>query len=86
MTCIGKLPRGSACLDMVTLPSSSLDTVPRPRSMTCLGKVPRPSAMQYQGKVPRPSAIPRNCASAYCHDMPRKGASTYFMPTHGDSA
>ena len=86
MTCIDKVPRASACLDTVTWPSASLDTVPRPRSMTCLGKVPRPSAMQCLGKVPRPSAIPLNCASAYCYDMPRQGASAYFMPTHGDSA
>ena len=79
MTCIGPVPRPSACLIMV--PRPCLETVPRSSAMTCLEKVPRPSSCldtvlrpsAFLFTVPRHSAIPRNGASALCHDMPREG-------------
>ena len=62
ITCLGKLPRPSAWLYMVTRPCACLDMVPRPSVMTCLGKVPRPNASLEI--VPRPSGIPSKGASA----------------------
>ena len=59
MTCLDKVPRSTAFLDML----------PRPSAMTCLDKMPRPS--ECLGTVPQPSAKPRNGASDKCHDIPR---------------
>ena len=81
---LGKVPRPSTCLDMVTLHSACLETVPRPSATTCLGFVPWPSTCL--NTVPRPSAMPSKGASAKCHEKPRQGASAWCMPRHGDSA
>ena len=67
MTCLGKVPWPSASLDTGCLGlEPHLDTVPRPKAMTCLDKVfrfsafidtvPRPSAITCLDKTPRPSA------------------------------
>ena len=61
-TCLGKMPRPSACLYTVSRPSACLDTVPQPSAMTCVGKGPRPNACQ--DMVPRPSITARHGASA----------------------
>ena len=63
MTCLGKMPRPSACLDTVLRPSAMTCLKRVPRSTAFLDTVPRPSAMTCLDKVPQPSVMPRNGVS-----------------------
>ena len=94
MTCLGKVPRLSSCLDTVTRAIASLDTMPRPSALSFLSKVPRPSTCLDMvtphsaclETVPRPNAT--TCLgfvplpSACLNTVPRPSA----MPSKGASA
>ena len=86
MTCLGKVPLLSACLDTLTQPSSCLETLARPSAMTCLSKVPRPR------NGDSTYCMPGHSASAYYHDMPRPTSwqdlvpLSSAMPSKGASA
>ena len=72
MTYVDKVLRPCACLDIVLQASASLDTVPRPSSLTCLEKVPRSSA--FRNMVPRPSAM------TFLDKTPRPSACLGIVP------